>query len=111
MNASTKVQGQGLWKAHSESWKASGLTQQAYCEQEGISYRSFVYQHNRLMSQSKKAPLKFIEAKPAPAVTNSHVAGLQLMLPNGIRIGIGAEVNSALLQTVLSVAGAVQCLS
>ena len=111
MKASAKTQAQGLWKAHSEAWKVSGITQQAYCEQEGISYRSFVYQHHRLMSQSKKVPLKFIEAKPESAVISSQAAGLQLMLPNGVRIGIGAEINPVLLQTVLSVTGAVQCLS
>lgn len=111
MKASAKTQAQGLWKNHSEAWKASGITQQAYCEQEGISYRSFVYQHNRIMSQSKKAPLNFIEAKPESPVISSLASGLQLLLPNGIRIGIGAEINPELLQTVLSVAGAVQCLS
>ena len=109
MNASAKTQTQGLWKDHSEAWKASGITQQAYCEQEGISYRRFVYQHNRLMSQSKKVPLNFIEAKPESAVISSQATGLQLMLPNGIRIGIGAEINPVLLQTVLNVAGAIQC--
>lgn len=111
MKSSAKTQGQGLWKSHSEAWKASGMTQQSYCEQEGISYPSFVYQHNRLMSQSKKAPLNFIEAKPESVVISTQASGLQLMLPNGIRIGIGSEINAELLQTVLSVAGAVQCLS
>lgn len=109
MKVSAKKHAQGLWKDHSEAWKASGITQQAYCEQEGISYRSFVYQHNRLMSKTKKAPMSFIEAKPEFAVISNHAAGLQLMLPNGIRIGIGAEVNPVVLQTVLSVAGAVKC--
>ena len=110
MKASSKAYKQGLWKEHSEAWKASGLTQQAYCDQEKISYRSFVYQYSRLVSQTKKAPLNFIEAKPVDsAVVSSQSAGLQLMLPNGIRIGIGAEINPILLQTVLSVAGAVQC--
>ena len=62
------------------------------------------------MNQTKKAPLNFIEAKPADsAVVSSQSAGLQLMLPNGIRISIGAEINPILLQAVLSVAGAVQC--
>lgn len=56
------------------------------------------------MNQSKKASLNFIEAKPAEsAAISSQAAGLQLMLPNGIRIGIGAEINPVLLQTVLSV--------
>lgn len=109
MNASSTGYKQGFWKEHSESWKTSGLTQQAYCEQEGISYRSFIYQHNRLASKSKKASLKFIEAKPESVAISSQAAGLQLMLPNGIRIGIGADINPVLLQTVLSVAGAFQC--
>lgn len=109
MKVSAKTHAQGLWKDHSEAWKASGITQQAYCEQEGISYRSFVYQHNRLMSQTKKAPMNFIEAKPESAVISNPASGLQLMLPNGIRISIGAEINPVLLQTVLSVAGAIQC--
>lgn len=111
MKALQKTHTQGLWKKHSEAWKASGITQQAYCEQEGISYRSFVYQHNRLMGQTKKAPLNFIEAKLESAVMSHPVSGLELMLPNGIRISIGVEVNPVVLQTVLSVAGAVRCLS
>ncbi|WP_035921298.1 IS66 family insertion sequence element accessory protein TnpA, partial [Legionella moravica] len=80
MKVSSNAYKQGFWKEHSESWKASGLTQQAYCEQEGVSYRSFVYQHNRLASQSKKASLKFIEAKPGSVAINNQAAGLQLML-------------------------------
>ncbi len=31
----------GFWKDHSSAWKLSELTQQAYCEQAGISYRHF----------------------------------------------------------------------
>ncbi len=111
MKATAKTQAQDLWKTYSEAWKTSGLSQRAYCEQKGISYRSFVYQHNRIVSQSKKVPLKFIEAKAESVAISSQSTGLQLMLPNGIRIGISAEVNSVLLQTVLRVAGAVQCLS
>ena len=59
MKASSKIQAQGLWKAHYERWKVSGMTRQAYCEQECISYRSFVYQHNRLVNQSKKSAIEF----------------------------------------------------
>jgi hypothetical protein len=111
MKASVKRQTEGLWESHTEAWKASGISQRAYCEREDISYRSFIYQHNRLMGRSKKAPLNFIEAKPEPRVISSPTAGLQLILPNGIRIDIGAEINPVVLETVLSVAGAVQCLS
>ena len=111
MKARSKTQAEGLWQEHSEAWKASGITKQAYCKQVGISYRRFIYQHNRLLIQTKKGSLNFIEAKAESAVISSPASGLQMMLPNGIRINIGAELNPVLLQKVLSVAGAIQCLS
>lgn len=100
---------QGFWREHSAAWKASGLTQKAYCEQEDISYKIFVYQHNRLTAKSKNAPLNFIKAKPELIETSSQGTGLFLVLPNGIRLGINGEVNSILLQTVLSVAVGITC--
>ena len=111
MKGPAKTNEQGFWRGHSAAWRASGLTQQAYCEQKHISYGSFVYQHNRLISQSNKTPLNFVAAKPEPGVLSSQAAGLQLLLPNGIRIGISAEISPALLQTVLSVAGGIKCCS
>lgn len=113
MNESTRPSGVGYWKEHSESWKESGLTQIAYCAREGISYQSFVYQHNRLSCKSKpkskSKPLSFIALQSEISGINSQVAGLQLMLPNGIRIGIGGEITTNLLQTILSVAGGLKC--
>jgi hypothetical protein len=99
----------GFWKGHSEAWKTSGLTQKSYCEQEGISYKNFVYQHNRLTSKSKSASINFIKAKPELTEANSQGTGLFLVLPNGIRLGINGEINAALLQTVLNVAGGMTC--
>jgi hypothetical protein len=104
MNEQSKPQGQGFWKEHSELWKASGLTQQAYCEREGISYQSFVYQHNRA-NRLNKLPINFIEAKiPSMAATRNSL-GLQVILPNGVRIGFDGELTPALLQTIFSSAG------
>lgn len=101
--------GKGFWKAHSEAWKKSGLTQQAYCDQAGISYQSFIYQHNRLITQSKSTALNFIKAQPELSEVSNQSSGLFLILPNGIRLGINGEVNAVLLQTVLSVAGSMTC--
>jgi hypothetical protein len=41
---------QDFWREHSEAWKTSGLMQVAYCVEQGISYQSFIYQHNRMAS-------------------------------------------------------------
>ncbi len=100
---------QGFWKEHSEAWKASELTQVAYCAQQGISYQSFVYQHNRMANKSQRPTINFVEAKPEAVAVNPQTAGLQLMLPNGIRIGITNEVNAVLLKTVLTIAGELPC--
>jgi hypothetical protein len=100
---------QGFWREHSEAWKSSGLTQVSYCAQHGISYQSFVYQHNRMAYKAQRSAMSFVEAKTEPVALNNQAAGLQLMLPNGIRIGITNEVNPALLKTVLTIAGEVAC--
>lgn len=110
MRSETKpVYKQGFWKEHSAAWKTSGLTQQAYCDQQGISYQSFVYQHNRLTIKPQTTPVNFVEAKPESFAVPNQAAGLQLMLPNGIRIGITSEINAALLQTILTIAGGLKC--
>lgn len=101
--------GQGFWKDHSDAWKASRLTQVDYCAQHGISYQSFVYQHNRMASKVKRTVVNFVEARPETVTINNQTAGLQLMLPNGIRVGIAHEINAEFLKTVLTIAGTLPC--
>ena len=112
MNTSSKGMGAGFWKEHFSGWETSGLTQQGYCEREGISYRSFVYQHHRQAKgalRNNRGALNFVEATASSITNLSQGVGLQLLLPNGIRVGIGSQVSSGLLQTVLSIAGALSC--
>lgn len=109
MNEQNKPQGQGFWKEHFESWKDSGLTQQAYCAREGLSYHSFVYQHNRANSKLKEKPVHFIETKIKAMQTCQRLSGLQVLLPNGIRIGFDGEITATLLQTIFSSAGSIKC--
>ncbi len=109
MSESNRATGQGFWKEHSEAWKTSDMTQQAYCLREGISYQSFVYQHNRANIKLKKTSVNFIEAKIKSTEQCSGSSGLQVMLPNGIRIGIGGVVNAALMQTVFGIASGIKC--
>lgn len=109
MNEQSKPQGQGFWKEHFESWEVSGLTQQGYCSREGISYQSFVYQHNRANRKLKKAPITFIEAKIKSVAAPKDNFGLHVLLPNGVRIGFDGEITAALLQTVFNSAGSIKC--
>lgn len=100
---------ESFWKKHSDAWKLSGLTQLKYCEQEGISYPTFVYQHTKLNQKPRGSSMRFIKATTETTNTYSQTAGLQLMLPNGVRIGVTNEVNIGFLQSVLTLAGALKC--
>jgi len=103
------VNGYDFWKSHSESWKTSGVSQSKYCEQEGINYASFVYQHGKLNQRPKGNRLHFIEAKRDIPALNNQTAGLQLLLPNGIKIGVSNEVNIDLLKSILTLVGDLSC--
>lgn len=114
MNEENRVSGgcgKNFWKEHSEAWRLSGLTQKEYCDQKGMNYRSFIYQHHRLTAKSKQSSLKFVEPKQSStaAASNNQVAVLQLMLRNGIRIGIPPDVNESLLGRVLTLVGRLSC--
>ena len=97
------------WQRHSEAWEVSGLTQHAYCAQEGLAHRRFVYHHNRRLRLSKQGDLNFIEVPRAQVLKKSDDFSLQLILPNGIRVGVDGAVDLSLLQEVLKVAGAMPC--
>ncbi|NDH67137.1 MAG: hypothetical protein EBY22_04340 [Gammaproteobacteria bacterium] len=100
---------QAFWNEHSEAWQSSGLSQRAYCSQQGINYRSFIGHRNRTARKVRQAAMSFIEAKSESVATSQQTVGLQLMLPNGIRVGISNEVNPTLLKTVLAIAGGLSC--
>ena len=106
---SKSIESEEFWEQHSIAWKASGLSQKEYCKQASINFARFIYKHNLMLKKSKPAEIKFIQAKPALPNTNQVNAGLQLMLPNGIRVGISNEVNINLLQSVLTLAGSLKC--
>lgn len=100
---------QNFWRSHSDTWRASGLTQKEYCESAGISFKSFIYQHHRITAKANKPALKFIESRSVQNISSGTATRLQLIFPNGIRIGIDGELNAPLLQTLFSIAGGVSC--
>ena len=109
MKSENKLKHPGYWREHLESWKNSGLTQKVYCEQAGISYASFVYQYTRITRKAEKTSVKFIEKKIPEQKQANNIPRLQLMLPNGILIGIEGALDMSLLETVLRVAGNASC--
>lgn len=104
MNVTGKPRGFSFWKTHISTWKSSGLSKEAYCEREGLSLECFKYQYGRSQGKQKKSGFHFIEAKVTKRAAEA-ISGLKIQLPNGVVISIEAEVNSTLLQMILSSAG------
>jgi len=85
------------WQSNYESWRESGLTQKAYCEQAGLNYAQFVWtlayyrKRDRLSSPQKLIPVKV--AHPATdMIVLRHRCGHQLELPVGVSASWCAEL-------------------
>lgn len=97
-----------LWRKQSEAWRLSGLSQLEFCESHGINFNQFCYQHKRVKRIDNTGKLKFVGIK-SKALESQASVGIQMMLPNGVRVGVGHDVNADLLKMVLSVAGDLRC--
>lgn len=87
------------WREKIAAQERSGLSVQQFCKEQGLNNPSFYYWRKRLRQQT---PVRFalIETGGAPQpVPYEHC--LELVLPGGERLRIGAGVNAAALRTVL----------
>jgi hypothetical protein len=112
MESGVNNQKREFWKKHIQKWQDSGLSQPAYCENHQLKLSTFAYYRNRLnqSNQESRESVNFVSVSTAQTLKSSQsLSGLQLQLPNGIRIGISSNVTEALLQMVLNIAGQVKC--
>lgn len=115
MKLKNQIEQHAFWKGHIEGWKESGLSQARYCETQGIKLTTFSYYRHVFLNSTSSAiksdfSMKFLSV-PAKETNFSQpsAAPLQLLLPNGIRIGISLDVPEPFLKMVLNVAGQVSC--
>ena len=96
-----------FWKAHSEAWLSSGLSQMSYCANEGINHGTFCYWRNRIKKIESNAinPAQFLEVNKPSSTSASQQPAIQLMLPNDVRLGVSSTTNKEVLREVLSFAG------
>ncbi len=98
---------QRRWLNHIKAAEASGLTQKAYAQREGLSLASLSY-HKTVLRQRGYLPQT--QARFVPAQIVNHTAGtepamLRVRLPNGLII----EASSGVLpETVLSLVRALR---
>ena len=99
------------WHKLVEGWPRSGLTQDEYCAQHGISvaslqrWRSLFAQEATLNADARApvppfVPVTLIGDVPVP--TNTR-ADLTLVLTDGLRVEVGAQCSAEMLKRVLSV--------
>lgn len=95
-----------IWQEHIKAWEKSGLTQKAYCNERGLKLATFGLWRKRLRA-SEQGRISFI--KSSPRVQEEGAPGnvvLQLVLPNGVRLGLNKDINEQLLHQVLHFVGA-----
>ena len=92
---------ESFWQRQVADWQASGLTQKAYCEEQGLRYTAFGYWVRKLRREAEPSPGKkptcFVPVVPATAT------GLSLALPNGLEIRGIDSGNLPLVRQLLEV--------
>ena len=97
-----------FWQSHMDNWKQSGLSRREYCRKNSLSQSTFSSWSKELSAKSV-GPIDFIAVnhfshKEKPPI-NAANSLLQLLLPNGVKLGLGEQANQQLIQQVLSFAG------
>lgn len=82
------------------SWKQSGLSQKAYCEQNNIRYYVFHYWYKRYRDNQKpEKDAGFVALNIEPSACS---AGIEMLLPDGKRILFHQAVSSEYLKALIS---------
>lgn len=95
-----------IWQEHMNGWEKSGLSQKAYCNEQGIKLATFGLWRKRLRALEQKR-ISFIKTSSrVPEEGTPRSVVLQLVLPNGVRLGLNEDIKESLLHQVLHFAGA-----
>ncbi len=98
---SNKLAKHAFWQNHIEQFKASGLSQQAYCAQHRLKVHQLGYWLRKFPSgeQNKESSSGFV----AIPIAGRHSEGLCISLPSGVRVsGFGAVSDVAQLLKLLA---------
>lgn len=95
------------WRRLVDGWEDSGLTQAQYCRKKGISVAS-LQRWRHLLADTDEAgnePALSPSFLPVRLVEHTDVASgvdLTVVLPDGVRIEVGAQCSGIMLSTVLN---------
>jgi transposase len=90
---------EAYWRERVAAFERSGLSVKQFCEQQQITEQSFYVWRKRLRNQP---PMRFALVETGVAHPQvSAESGLELVLPTGERLRIGADVDPSTLRRVL----------
>jgi hypothetical protein len=85
------------------SWKQSGLSQKAYCEQHHIRYYVFHYWYKRYRDQQAAVQDgRFLPVNIKPSTFPVSNSAIEILLPDGKRILFHQPVSSDYLKALIS---------
>ena len=84
------------WQALVSAWESSNQTQQAFCQDRGLCYRQFNqwksrFKQESLAEQENNVAAQFVPIQLKPPAGPRPSMGVQVYLPNGIRIDVSSE--------------------
>jgi hypothetical protein len=99
-----------FWSKHQQDWQASGVTQRAYCQREGLGYSTFGAWRQRLntdpIDQSAQ-PASLPKPRPSPQLTMVPVnvaaprMTVELCSPGGWQVQLPGSIDLAGLAHLL----------
>jgi hypothetical protein len=93
------------WRELIENWKASGLTQKAFCAQQSIAYSGFHYWFKKFR-EDKSLPTSGSGFVPvnvtSPGLERNRISAIELVMPDGRRINFHDGVDVEFLRALLA---------
>ena len=89
-----------FWQRHIRAWRNSGLSQAAYCRENGLKHYQLWYWKTHLAEDQAGVsfgPLQLSSNSPVPV---NHVA-LRLHTPNGFRIDVAGSFDPNVLKQLI----------
>lgn len=118
MGSTAVGSGASFWRGHVEAWRASGQSRGDYCAAQGLSRKTFGWWAWRLDRERRPAetggqagrflPVEIAGIAPAteePDVASAVDDRIEIALPDGVAVRVGAGFDAAALQRVLQVLG------
>ena len=111
---------ESFWREHVEAWRAGGQSRGDYCAAQGVSRKTFGWWAWRFDRERQPVqpvpeagcflPVEVAERPaaaevPAGAMTVTADERIEIALPNGLAVRVGAGFDAAALRRVLEVLG------